>query len=56
MEEIARSLPLVRRRFARDVPTRGVLVDAARHIRQTAQMSTLSGAIVGGSVAKVPHI
>ena len=56
MEEIARSLPLVRRRSAGDVPTRAVLVGAARHIRQTAQMSTLSASIAGRSVAKIPDI
>ncbi len=56
MEEIARSLPRVRRRSAGDAPTRVVLVGAARHIRQTAQMSTLSGNIAGRSVAKTPEI
>ncbi len=56
MEEIARSLPGVRCRSAGDVPTRAVRDGSAGHIRQTAQMSTLSGNIAGGSVAKIPDI
>jgi len=56
MEGIARSLPRVRRRSAGDAPTRGVLVGVAGHIRQTAQMSTLSGPIARRGLPKIPHI
>jgi hypothetical protein len=56
MEEIVRSLPRVRRRSEGDLPTRALRVGAAGHVRQTAQMSTLSGNIAGSSVAKIPDI